>query len=766
MVLLLYIFKKTLRRFRRLLFSFIILLATCPLWGQGNKIDPIGQIGFEGNLEVHLKDNQIIFGMDACLFGKQMLFTVHDKEYKHVVWKRYKDQVLLEAPRVQSLSKTIIPQNQDPDINHEILGVFPVMDSATSRTVYIDVSELFLNSSLARPSSIGTTVMVIKTYVENAKFLDNEMIVKVRRLLAKGKTQYFDTVHFSLFLLPKPMISREFDHRMGFFAEDENSFINHFPRHAKACIARWRLEKPNSNKVISKPIQPITFYFGKEVPEKWKPYIRAGIMEWAPAFEAAGFLDALQVRELAEEDGGWLAHSLHYSLIRFPYKEDVRHFSSNHGSTVKKVTDLRSGEILKADILIGSSYEDIMDNYFVRCAPMDPRAWQYPFPNDLMGELIQSIVAHETGHALGIKDANFGEYTYPFDKMRDKDWLEAMGHTPSIMGYARQNNIVQPEDSIPPYLLIPKVGPTDIYQIQWGYGNMEKNSLEDLVRLQDSVPWYRYNLNLFEVLGPGSGNEVVDNDDPVASAELGLRNIKKVIELLPMVTQNEKDNALLERLYDKSLRFWNQEMEQVLTLVGGYTIQYKSGRQQGPVYNPIPRKQQIKALEFLIRNAFKAPSWLSHPEYSQRIRYSSGDETLLKYQIKLLKRVSSLLRLGRIEQMERSGKPYNGLLKSIVSTLREGMFKDFDKIQSLDFRTLDLQRAYISTLLEGVEQHKYNLESNNSNNESPYSSYIQSVFLSELKILKLNLERGLKSMENEIVRTHMQYCLELLESVP
>lgn len=766
MVLLLHIFKKTLRRFRRLLFSFIILLATCPLWGQGNKIDPIGQIGFEGNLEVHLKGNQIILGMDGSLFGKQMLFTVHDKGYRHVIWKRYKDHVLLESPMVQSLSKTLIPQNQDPDIKNEILGMFPVEDSTRTRMVYVDVSELFLNSSLARPNSLVSKVMTIKTYVEMAKFLDNEMIVKVGRLLAKGNAQYFDSVHFSMFLLPNPMDPRKFDHRMGFFAEDENSFINHFPRHAQASIARWRLEKRNSDKVISKPIRPITFYFGKEVPEKWKPYIRAGIMEWAPAFEAAGFLDALQVRELPEEDGGWLAHSLHYSLIRFPHKEDVRHFSSNHGSTVKKVTDLRSGEILKADILIGSSYEDIMDNYFVRCAPMDPRAWQYPFPDDLMGELIRSLVAHEIGHALGIKDANFGEYTYPFDKMRDKEWLETMGHTPSIMGYARQNNIVQPEDSIPPYLLIPKVGPADIYQIQWGYGNLGKNSLEDLVRLQDSVPWYRYNLNLFEVLGPGSGNEVVDNDNPVASAELGLQNIKKVIELLPVVTQNEDDNVLLERLYDKTLRFWNQEMEHVLTLVGGYTIQYKSGRQQGPVYNPIPKEQQINALEFLTRNAFKVPSWLSHPEFSQRIRYSSGDETLLKYQMNLLKSVLSLLRLGRLEQMEQSGKPYNGLFKSIVSTLREGMFKDFDNIQSMDFRTLDLQRAYISTLLEGVEQHKSNLESNNGNNETPYSSYIQSVFLSELKILKLNLERGLKSKKNEIVKVHMQYCLKLLESVP
>src|SRR5690606_28015783 len=144
------------------------------------------------------------------------------------------------------------------------------------------------------------------------------------------------------------------------------------------------------------------------------------------------------------------------------------------------------------------------------------------------------------------KDANFGEYAYPFDRVRDRDWLETMGHTPSIMGYARHNHVVQPEDNIPPSLLIQKVGPMDAYQIQWGYGTLDKNGLDDLVRLQDSIPWYRYNLNQFEVLGPGSGNEVVDNDNPVASAELGLLNIKRVIELLPKVTRYEKDNALLE----------------------------------------------------------------------------------------------------------------------------------------------------------------------------------------------------------------------------
>ena len=231
--------------------------------------------------------------------------------------------------------------------------------------------------------------------------------------------------------------------------------------------------------------------------------------------------------------------------MRWLNKDGIRGQDNKAGSGVSRIVDLRSGEILKSDIIIGSSYQYFSDSYFIRCSPLDKRAQQYPFPDDLMGALIQSVVAHEAGHAFGIQDANYGEYTYPFDKMRDKKWLQDMGHTPSIMTYGRHNYIVQPEDSIPPTLLIQKVGPTDVYNIKWGYESFpninnpqdELPYLEKMIRQQDSIPWYRYNISNYEKTGPDCSNEVADNNNPIKSTELGLRNMKRVIELLPTVTK-------------------------------------------------------------------------------------------------------------------------------------------------------------------------------------------------------------------------------------
>src|SRR5690606_4753338 len=107
------------------------------------------------------------------------------------------------------------------------------------------------------------------------------------------------------------------------------------------------------------------------------------------------------------------------------------------------------------------------EKYFIRAAPLDKRAQKFPFPDDLLGELYQSLVAHEAGHTFGLMDRNYGEFAYPIEKMSDVEWLRTMGHTPSVMNYTRQNNVAQPEDSIPPSLLNQKVGPMDIYNIKW-----------------------------------------------------------------------------------------------------------------------------------------------------------------------------------------------------------------------------------------------------------------------------------------------------------
>jgi hypothetical protein len=48
-------------------------------------------------------------------------------------------------------------------------------------------------------------------------------------------------------------------------------------------------------------------------------------------------------------------------------------------------------------------------------------------------------------------------------KFANKAWVEANGHTPSIMDYARFNYVAQPEDNISQIGLFPRIGDYDMW---------------------------------------------------------------------------------------------------------------------------------------------------------------------------------------------------------------------------------------------------------------------------------------------------------------
>ena len=91
-------------------------------------------------------------------------------------------------------------------------------------------------------------------------------------------------------------------------------------------------------------------------------------------------------------------------------------------------------------------------------------------PENVVGDVMRFVVAHEVGHTLGLRH-NFGASSlYPVEKLRDKEYVKKNGHTASIMDYARMNYIAQPEDHIDVKDLIPRIGIYDEFAIEWGYG--------------------------------------------------------------------------------------------------------------------------------------------------------------------------------------------------------------------------------------------------------------------------------------------------------
>ena len=128
-------------------------------------------------------------------------------------------------------------------------------------------------------------------------------------------------LHHSMIELPRqPMKPRRYDDRVGFFNETFEDYGS--PKQeveSVSYITRWRLEKKDPKAAVSEPKKPIVFYIGREVPAKWRPWIKKGIEAWQPAFEKAGFKNAILAKEppSPREDPDWDAEDARYSTIRW-----------------------------------------------------------------------------------------------------------------------------------------------------------------------------------------------------------------------------------------------------------------------------------------------------------------------------------------------------------------------------------------------------------------------------------------------------------------
>jgi hypothetical protein len=147
----------------------------------------------------------------------------------------------------------------------------------------------------------------------------------------------------------------------------------------------------------------------------------------------------------------------------------------------------------------------------------------------------------------------------------------------------------------------------------------ERPTLEAWSRMQDSVPWYRFSAgNSFG--GYGTLSEAVGDADPVKSTGLGFKNIARVMNYVAAAgTRKDDDNTLLQTLYDRTVGQWATEAAHPATMIGGGTVQYKSGSQPGAVYTPLSKARQKAAMKFLNDSVFRTPSYLIRPEIASRI---------------------------------------------------------------------------------------------------------------------------------------------------
>lgn len=168
----------------------------------------------------------------------------------------------------------------------------------------------------------------------------------VRRTAADGRAVTLRQ-HHSLVELPAPGYEpRPGDHRVGAFGITFRDYARPIDRDTRVWwAARHRLRKRTPGAGPSPAREPLVYHVDPGIPEPVRSAVIEGASWWEEAFRAAGFEDAFRVEVLPE---GADPMDVRYNVIHWTHRR-TRGWS--YGASV---TDPRTGEILKANVNLGS----------------------------------------------------------------------------------------------------------------------------------------------------------------------------------------------------------------------------------------------------------------------------------------------------------------------------------------------------------------------------------------------------------------------------
>lgn len=523
---------------------------------------------------------------------------------------------------------------------------------------------------------------------------------------------YFVQMRRSILLLPdEPMKMRYQDNRVGYFYTMYNWYSTDIDKvETRKSIHRWRLEPKAGEEEkyfageLVEPAEPIVFYVDSSFPDKWKDAIKKGIEDWRPAFEAAGFKNAIEARDYPSpaDSTGFDPDDIRFNCVRY-IATDIANASG------PSYVDPRTGEILVGDVNWYHNVISLVNNWrFTQTGAVDPRVRKHVFDDEVMSESLRYVASHEIGHTLGLMHNMGASHSFPVDSLRSPSFTQKYGTTASIMDYARNNYVAQPGDLEKGVRLVPPlIGVYDIHAINWGYrlfpGDLtpeqEKPLLNKIITDKGDDPMFKFGAQqIFNTISPADQTEDLGNDH-IKAGNYAIANMKKMVPQLEKWFHEEGEDYM-----EIKVKFFNlanqyrRIFNHVIPYVGGVyfndLVQDGSTGERARVF--VPKTKQKEAMTWLVDQALTFRQWLLPERILDITGYGAGD--LDSYQRTVAGKLLGASTLTFIVEGERSGQPdmytLDGYMKDAVNALLVNTLKR----KKLSIEDMNMQNAMIAQL--------------------------------------------------------------------
>ena len=386
-------------------------------------------------------------------------------------------------------------------------------------------------------------------------------------------------------------VPRRFDPRAGSFGSQIVDFNAPLGSQVVYELAnRFRLEKTDPNAARSPVKKPIIFYIDPAAPEPIRTALVEGVAWWRDAFEAAGLVDAFRAEVLP---AGADPLDIRYNVVNWVNR------ATRGWSYGQAITDPRTGEIIKGQVLLGSLRvrQDIM----IYQALVGAGVTGTGDPNDPVTAAlarIRQLGAHEVGHALGFAH----------------NFAASMGGRQSVMDYPapRVKLTAGKLDLSDAYGV--GVGDWDKFAVAWLYGAQTDAAAQPVMAkgIADGLRYVPDQDSRAADSAHPLGSLWDDGSDPVAE-------LRRVMEVRQTAVQRFGPAALksgdpqyqLRRVFVPVWLLHRYQVEAAAKLLGGMDFTYATVGDGTGIAKPVAADRQRAALDALLDTL--SPSALTVP---------------------------------------------------------------------------------------------------------------------------------------------------------